>query len=169
MKKLIVSITLAVISVGLLINTLSKESVELKYAIDGTGLYNEDAKTNSDFAYECSEMSARAVEEYRDENPEAAEIKPLEVDQIKKLISIGWKRCVMEGSIVIPANLALVGVETLALHHKAAVPYELAKNALSGSKIKRCSDYIKPLYAACPTLLKPYMTRVEADKKNDDN
>jgi hypothetical protein len=163
MKK-IFGIASSVIAVILLINTLSKEAVEFKYAVDGAALHNEDIKPYSELAYECSQLSERAVEEYRNETPEGGKIKPLEVGQIKSLISKGWKRCTFEATIVIPANLAIVGFETIVVPHSSGLPYELAKNALSGSETKRCSDYIKPLYAACPALMKPYMKRIAENK-----
>lgn len=167
--KAIVGIFLVIVAIVLAIKTLSKESAEALYLVDGMSLYQEEARINSDFASECHELSKQAVEEYVDENPEAIGIQPLAVHQIQSLISNGWIRCMADAQLAMPINLSISLAESRAVPHKAALPYELAKKALSENKSNRCSDYIKPLYAACPAVMKPYMKRVGDYKKNDNN
>ena len=83
------------------------------------------------------------------------------VGQIGDLIDKGFMACPMEGMVGVPLGVGKALAETAYVPLRAAIPYEIAKSALEGEENKRCSDYIKPLLVACPSLLKPYMERVQ--------
>ena len=83
------------------------------------------------------------------------------VGQIQKLVNKGLTACLLDGRVGVPLGVGKALAETAYVPIRAAIPYEMAKTALQSDTPKRCSDYIKPLIAACPGLLKPYFERVE--------
>ena len=77
--------------------------------------------------------------------------------------------CALEGRVGVPLGVGKALAETAYVPIRAAIPYEMAKTALQGEKTKRCSDHIKPLIVACPSLLKPYFERVEFIEQATDS
>ena len=90
-------------------------------------------------------------------NTTGTEITPINYTQILKLKEKAVTSCAMDITVGVPANIALILFEERYIPVESAIPYELAKQALGDDSKSRCSDYVKPLLLACPSILQPYV------------
>ncbi|WP_018984937.1 hypothetical protein [Salinimonas chungwhensis] len=130
-------------------SSLKEEGEEIDYVMDSMS-FLLDWRRNQDYRIACHQESENKQEE-----------NAVSVGQIGELIDKGFMACALESRVGVPLGVGKFLAETAYVPIRAVVPYEMAKTALQGEKTKRCSDYIKPLIVACPSLLKPYFKRVE--------
>nr|WP_282765610.1 hypothetical protein [Alteromonas macleodii] len=137
------------------INSLEKEGEEFDYVMDSMK-FLFSWKANQDYRIACHQES-------KNNHGDNA----VSLVQIGDLIDKGFLACPLEGRVGVPLGVGKALVETAYVPLRAAIPYEIAKSALEGEENKRCSDYIKPLLVACPSLLKPYLERVQFIEQPD--
>lgn len=141
---------IAIIFAGLYtVQSLKEEGEELNYVMDSMS-FLVSWRINQDYAIACNE-----------EGKESLGDNVISVYQIQGLIDKGMMACELEGRFGVPLGVGKIFAEAVYVPIRAAIPYELAKNALEQNKSNRCSDYIKPIIQTCPILLSPYFKRVE--------
>lgn len=138
-----------VVTVFFTAQSLKKEKEELNYVMDSMS-FLVSWSSKQEYPIACNEEGA-------DNHGENA----ISVQQIQGLIDKGLMACALEGRVGVPLGVGKALYEAAYVPIRAAIPYELAKNALQQDKSNRCSDYIKPLILTCPSLLTPYFERVQ--------